>query len=239
VPLIFAHRGLHTTKRENTLGAFDAARALGVDGVELDVRRCSDGEIAVHHDATIAGRPLAETPFSELPDYVATLAEALQACAGLVVNVEIKNAKHASEPDDGAVGGFAREVVEVVRAADRLRDVVISCFDLATCRAARDAEPAVRVGWLLRRTRDVAASAERAHDVGLHAIHPNHRNLDAPGVQAAHGLGLEVNVWTVNRRRRIIAMTELGVDGLITDDPATALTLAGRPVGGSRIDGLD
>ena len=41
--------------RENTLEAFAGALGLGADGVELDVRRTSDGRLVVHHDAEIAG----------------------------------------------------------------------------------------------------------------------------------------------------------------------------------------
>jgi glycerophosphoryl diester phosphodiesterase len=232
VPLIFAHRGLHTTERENTLAAFWAAGVLGVDGVELDVRRCGDGQLVVHHDATIAGRALVATTVAELPDYVPTLADALGACTAMTVNVEIKNMKNASEPTYDAGGGFAREVVDLVRAAGRTADVVVSCFDLATCRAAHEGDPGVRVGWLLHPRRDVVASVAIARDAGLQAVHPHHRTVDVAAVAAAHDAGLAVNVWTVSRRRRIAVMIELGVDGLITDDPASALALVGRPVGG-------
>lgn len=232
VPLILAHRGLHTIERENTLAAFRAAGTLGADGVELDVRRCGDGQLVVHHDATIAGRALVATPLAELPDYVPTLADALGACTAMTVNVEIKNMKNAAEPTYDAGGGFARDVVDLVRAAGRTADVVVSCFDLATCQAAHDGDPAVRVGWLLHPRRDVVTSVAIARDAGLQAVHPHHRTVDAAAVSSAHDAGLAVNVWTVNRRRRMAVMIEIGVDSLITDDPASALALVGRPVGG-------
>ncbi len=228
VPVILAHRGLHRTERENTLGAFRAAHTLGADGVELDVRRSADGQIVVHHDAIIDGRALAATPTAELPDYVATLADALDACAGLVVNVEIKKGKHPSAPADHA-GDIARQVVDVVLGAGRVADVIISCFDLATCRAVRNLDAGVRVGWLVHRGRDVVASVGVARDAGLHAVHPHYRAVSSKGVAAAHDAGLSLNVWTVNHQRQLLAMIELGVDGLITDDPASALALVGRP----------
>jgi len=228
VPVILAHRGLHRTERENTLGAFRAARSVGADGVELDVRRCADGQIVVHHDATIDGKALAVTPMGELPGYVASLADALDACAGLVVNVEIKKGKHSSAPADHA-RDIARRVVDVVIGAGRAADVIISCFDLATCRAVRSLDTGVRVGWLVHRGRDVVASVGVARDAGLHAVHPHYRAVNAKTVAAAHDADLAVNVWTVNRPRQLVAMIELGVDGLITDDPASALALVGRP----------
>ena len=41
--LILAHRGFHAGQPENTMGAFEAARKLGVDGIETDVRLSADG----------------------------------------------------------------------------------------------------------------------------------------------------------------------------------------------------
>lgn len=48
--LVFAHRGLHTEKRENTIAAFLSAAAAGADGIELDVHLTEDGNLAVIHD---------------------------------------------------------------------------------------------------------------------------------------------------------------------------------------------
>ena len=72
-----------------------ARRELGADGVELDVHRTADGVLVVHHDAAVAGvglladAPVRRDPRPRCPT-VPTLAEALDACAGLLVNVEIK-----------------------------------------------------------------------------------------------------------------------------------------------------
>jgi glycerophosphoryl diester phosphodiesterase len=38
-------------------------------------------------------------------------------------------------------------------------------------------------------------------------------------VSAAHDRGLEVHVWTVNRRADMIRLLDLGVDGITTDRP--------------------
>jgi glycerophosphoryl diester phosphodiesterase len=229
VTLIFAHRGLHTSERENTVEAFRAAGALGVDGVELDVRRSADALLVVHHDPAVAGRALAATASTDLPPYIPTLTQALHACAGLRVNVEIKNIEHPTEPTYDATGEFARQVVDLLSQLGWTGSVVVSSFDLATCRAVRDADPALLVGWLLLPGSDVVARAAAARDDGFHAVHPHYRSVDRTTVEAAHAMGLAVNVWTVNRPEDIAAMLELGVDYLTSDDPATALALADRP----------
>src|SRR3954453_19204523 len=42
---IWAHRGASALERENTFDAFRVAKALGADGVELDVRRSRDAAL--------------------------------------------------------------------------------------------------------------------------------------------------------------------------------------------------
>jgi glycerophosphoryl diester phosphodiesterase len=230
--LVFAHRGLHERARENTLEAFRAAVALGVDGVELDVRRCAEGDLVVNHDAAIAGRPLHLTPAAELPPYVATLAEALDACAGVTVNVEIKNIEHRSEPTYDATGDFARQVVDLLVSRGLARRAQLSCFDLATCVAARARDPGLYVAWLRDRRHDARTALARVDSSGLSALNAHLATVDASVMADARERGLAVNVWTVNRRRDLAAMLDLGVDGVITDEPAAALDMVKGPGGG-------
>ena len=50
---VAAHRGWRTKYPENTLEAFRAAEALGVDQLELDIRATKDNELVIIHDATV------------------------------------------------------------------------------------------------------------------------------------------------------------------------------------------
>ena len=82
-----AHRGASLAEPENTVAAFERARELGADWVELDARRSADGVVVVHHDAHLAdGRLIADLTMDELPDGIPSLAEALEACDGMGVN---------------------------------------------------------------------------------------------------------------------------------------------------------
>jgi glycerophosphoryl diester phosphodiesterase len=42
-------------------------------------------------------------------------------------------------------------------------------------------------------------------------------------IDAVHGFGVEVHVWTVNEPVHIARLLSWGVDGIMTDDPARAL----------------
>jgi glycerophosphoryl diester phosphodiesterase len=234
VTVVFAHRGLHVTERENTLASFRGAVALGVDGVELDVRRTRDGVLVVHHDAAIESVPIAQSDRSALPDYVATLAEALDSLDGVVVNVEIKNGRGASEVYDEH-GDLARQVLAAIDDAGWSEKVIISCFDLATCAYVRSTNREIPVAWLLW---DVALgdALVQAHLLGFNAVNPHSSTVDEAVVERARELQLDVNVWTVNELADIERMVALDVACIITDDPALARSVVTRtsPTGADR-----
>jgi len=52
-PRRFAHRGVAQAAPENTLGAFEAAAEMGLEGIELDIRLSRDGIPVVIHDANL------------------------------------------------------------------------------------------------------------------------------------------------------------------------------------------
>jgi glycerophosphoryl diester phosphodiesterase len=52
-PLVIAHRGASSHLPENTIAAFEAALAVGADGIECDTRLSADGVPVVIHDASV------------------------------------------------------------------------------------------------------------------------------------------------------------------------------------------
>ena len=93
--LVLAHRGFHLSCPENTMEAFERAVALGVDGIETDVRLTRDGVPVLLHDRLVPdGREVHELAAAELEAAVGHpvpgLGEALAAWAGLLWNVEVK-----------------------------------------------------------------------------------------------------------------------------------------------------
>ena len=64
-----------------------------------------------------------------------------------------------------------------------------------------------------------AVGAADAEGVGADIASPNYRLVDAALVQRAHAAGLAVVPWTVNDAGDMVALIDLGVDGLITDYP--------------------
>ena len=210
VTLIIGHRGAPTLARENTVEAFEAARRVGADMVELDVRRAADGALVVHHDAALGdGRVIAQLPGRELPDWVPSLADALAACGGMQVNVEIKDAASPTVADE----------IDRVGWGDR---VLVSSFNLATIDAIRGRLP---TGWLTvsNTTVDVAVGTTAEH--GHAAVHPHDSSVTPDFVDRAHAAGLAVNAWTIDDPARIEQLAAWGVDGIVTNDVELAVRL--------------
>jgi glycerophosphoryl diester phosphodiesterase len=221
-PLVYGHRGASADAPENTLAAFALARAQGADGVELDVRRSADGDLVLHHDAALAdGRVVAATATADLPAAVPSLAEALDECVGLVVNVEIKNSPF--DPDHDPERTVADQVVALLRERGGHDRVLVSSFDLATVDRVRALDPGVPTAFLTFVDPVGADAVVLAAERGHVAIHPHEGTVDAALVGLAHGAGLEVNVWTVDDPDRIRALAAAGVDGIVTNVPARAL----------------
>lgn len=231
-PLVLGHRGASAEAPENTHAAFALAMAQGADGVELDVWRCSTGEVVVIHDADaarVSGAPLRvrDTPLAALRgldvgawkgerfrgERIPLLAEVLEALPGAVVNVELK-----SKGRDVALAPAVARVVAGARAADR---VIVSSFDYRLVAAFRAAAPRIPVGllfdaehpWRLR-----TALARRL--MSAEALHPDRRLATAARVSAWAARGLGVNVWTVDDPAEAVALGAAGASAIITNVPA-------------------
>jgi glycerophosphoryl diester phosphodiesterase len=229
-PAVFAHRGSPDPAAgigENTVDAFLRARRLGADGVELDVRRTADGHLVVHHDPEVVGvGPVHELHSEQLPASVARLDAALGACAGLEVNIELKNLPSEAGFDPGE--RMAREVAELVAASGRQDSVVVSSFWPGALAAVRQARPGLATGLLVASWFDPAACVPLALEHGCRALHPHVSLLDAALMGAAVEAGLTVATWTVNDPTSVRRAADLGVDTLITDDVTLARATLGR-----------
>ena len=212
---VIAHRGASRLAHENTIAAFEMAAIAGADGVELDVRRTADGVLVVHHDARVTdGRVIVDTPWRELPPYVPTFGEALDACGVLWVNIEIKNDER--DPDFDPDDRVAVDVLATLAERGRGR-WLLSSFRLATIDRCRRLDPTVPTAWLTMEFG--AATVEIVATRGHTALHPWEVTVTAEEIERSHEAGILINVWTCNDPLRAVALAMAGVDGVVTDVP--------------------
>ncbi len=193
--LMLAHRGDHRTAPENTLEAFQAAlRVPGVDGVELDVRRCRDGTPVVIHDPSllrVQRRSLVvrEAAVDDLASAgIPTLDAVLRAIPAIrFVDVELKE-------------DIAADVVSVLEASrgPELAAAVITSFEPAVLEAVRRLRPA----WPRWLNVDAFDDVTRRTALGLGctgvSVEWHAMSRDACAAAAANGL--VVAAWTIRTR---------------------------------------
>ena len=223
---IMAHRGASRAERANTVAAFGVARRMGAHAVELDVRQCASGELVVHHDPQLAdGRIIVHLPKQQLPDFIPTLDEALDACGDMWVNVEIKNFRTEPDYDADDVRTFA--VLDVLRRrvaehGDGQR-YLMSCFRRTTVDRAVKAWPELPTAWL---TMNIANPAELARDLkscGHVAVHPEVSRVTQEMIATFHEHGVRVNTWTCDDPQRMRELISWGIDGICTNVPDVGL----------------
>lgn len=230
---LIAHRGASRVRIENTLAAFAVALDQRADAVELDVHATADGVVVVHHDPVPHGvhgdgraerQPISALRYVELAtiriagEPIPTLRDTLALMGDrAAVYVEIKGV------------GIERQVVEAIRGS-RARCAVHS-FDHAAIAAVGTLAPDIARGLLFERGERVEMiDAMRAHDA--RDLWAENGIVDAALIDAAHGAGMRLIVWTVNDPLRAGELATLGIDGLCTDDVPLMSGAVGRYYGG-------
>jgi glycerophosphoryl diester phosphodiesterase len=223
--LVTAHRGHSIAAPENTLRAIREAIASGADYAEVDVQQTADVVVVLLHDRDlkrVAGVPkgVGELTFEEVRaldvgswfgrgfagERVPALAEAIDVCRGRIrINIEMK----VYGPDDRLASAVAR----LVREKDFESGCLITCFDYHALQAAMQHKPRLRTGLT------VAYALGDISRLDVDALSVRADFLSDAVLHAAHRLGREVHVWTVNDAREMTRLMQRGVDNIITDDP--------------------
>jgi len=232
-PIAFAHRGGAAHRPENSWPAFEHAVGLGYTYLETDARATADGVLVGFHDRTLDRVTDARGKVSALryrdvaaariggTEPIPLIEDLLGAWPGARFNIDLK--------DTGAIGPLA-QVLRRTAAWDR---VCITSFSARRLRAARRLldrpvcmalSPAGITAMRLagphpvRRFGQVLAGRLALLGVGCAQVPA--RIATAAFLHGAHALGLQVHVWTLNRRHEMERALGLGADGIMTDEIA-------------------
>jgi glycerophosphoryl diester phosphodiesterase len=227
-PRVWAHRGDSAHAPENTMRAFDQARAAGADGIELDVRLDGDRHVVVFHDGSLdrlTGRPgrMEELSAAERAtlrvggEPVPLLAEVL-AAFDLEVNVEIKSSRI------GRMGSLVEATAKVIKDSGRIDQVLVSSFDPIALLQLHRYLPDVALAYLFHDEQPLPMRRGWIGSwMGASLLHPQHTLCTEASVKAWHTTGLPINAWTVDDRSGLQRLARLGIDGVFTNDPAHAI----------------
>ncbi|MCB0981131.1 MAG: glycerophosphodiester phosphodiesterase [Acidimicrobiaceae bacterium] len=223
-PIPFAHRGGASDAPENTMPAFEHAVNLGYRYIETDVHVTADGVLLAFHDNDLqrtCGRPgrISDLPWSDVHTArvngeapIPLLEDLLGAWPDVRVNIDCKT--------DAAVDAL----VAALRRTDSLDRVCVGAFNDLRLRRLRRligarlctslgpaAVAALRFRMLRRSPAQAAQVPVRQGPITV---------VDDVFVRRAHGLGLQVHVWTIDDAPEMHRLLDLGVDGIMTDRPA-------------------
>jgi glycerophosphoryl diester phosphodiesterase len=235
---------------ENTLPSFQDAFNEGARFVEIDVRGCKEGEVVILHDATLNrttnGRGSvnklslkelkaldagywftfdggASYPYRRQKIQIPTLEEYLLAFPTARTIIEIKQSRPA----------IAKKVLEIVCRLGKEEQVLVATEKDEIMRDLRKelqsngfriasgfsyGEVAAFFYWITGGKRNNFVPPGQALQIPC-----EYRGMKLVGeetVNAAHELGVEMFVWTVNEIKEMERLLKLGVDGIITDYPA-------------------
>jgi len=193
--------------------------------VECDVHLCKTGELIVIHDDTL-GRTtngtgkIQEKTFSELRlldagsgEHIPSLEEVLQiANSRVAVNVELKGS------------GTARPVSDLVQRLTLEKrfsrpQLLVSSFDRHELIKFRQVDTETNIGAIKLLP---IVSLTTIKSIGASVVVINSKWLKKGFVNRAQGSGLKVFAWTVNDKDDFLKMSDLKVDGVITDFPDLA-----------------
>ncbi|TET25152.1 MAG: glycerophosphodiester phosphodiesterase [Candidatus Bathyarchaeum sp.] len=215
--LKIGHRGARAYEPENTLRSFQKAIELGVDAVELDVRKTKDNEIVVIHNVDVnkttdGSGSVSELTLEEIKRFVTekgekipTLEEVLDSVGKRVkILVELKET------------GIEEQVLGLIRGKGLIENVVIISFHEDALRKVRELDGEVATGLIyVRHKNPIRAALELKAEYLLSLYRFTH----SANVKKAHEKGLKVIVWTINNEEEVAEYRKKGVDGIATDRP--------------------
>jgi glycerophosphoryl diester phosphodiesterase len=245
--LNIAHRGGGLLAPEETMVAYDNAVAVGADVLEMDVRVTSDGVLVLGHDNTVdrttngtgvlGSHTYAELleldagynfttdggqsfPFRGQGVTIAKFRDVLEAFPTQLFSIEIK------EP------GITDAVVATIEETNSTDRVVVAAFSDAVVVQTRAANPNILTAMTVTESFDFVRLTPKEED----RYDPPAWILQAPPelgelmvddalVSRANIIGIAVQVWTINDPDEARSFLDLGVGGIMTDDPAMLATI--------------
>ncbi|MDD6155326.1 MAG: glycerophosphodiester phosphodiesterase [Eubacteriales bacterium] len=236
--LIFAHRGYSDKYPENTMLAYEKAVEAGADGIEMDVQMSKDGELVIMHDEavdrTTNGHGLVkDLTLAELKQLdasykfgdkygvnrVPTLREFFRfvKMTGIMVNVELKTGVYTYD-------GIEEKTLAMIDEFGLRDKIIISSFNHYSVMKMKKMAPDMKYG-LLEESWIIGMPAY-AEDLKVNYLHPVFNSVSEEMFRESSGYGIGINTWTVNDPAEMERLLKLGVNGIITNDPALVRQVA-------------
>ena len=225
--LIYAHRGASSDFTEGSKAAYEGAIAQGADGFECDVRLTKDRQIICYHDRNTArlskiDLEIAKTTFSELKEKVdpyrldQLLDLAIENKKDLVIEF-----KHPV-PTGGLVEKLTHKLLAEKSSEIKKSKITISLISFSYLATLRNLRSGYQSAYLVQSK--ILSRINPAPIIGpsIKLIREN-----PEFVASSIKNGKKVFVWTVNNDEDLRLCEKLGVNAVMSDNPARARKLLG------------
>jgi glycerophosphoryl diester phosphodiesterase len=254
MPRVVAHRGDSKHFPENTLPAFLSAVKMGIDIVETDVHITKDGVIVIWHDNTLERNTdgtgtIEDHTYDELQKYdagytfskdngktfpfrgkgitICKLEEVLIKCPFQRFNIDLKTKQN----------GIVEEFIRIIRKHEAEHRVCCASFHLTNLKSIRRIAPDILtsittievLSLLLRQKAHILPKKIGKGRKIIFQVPVSQKGLTVitPSfVKMMHDRGAIIMVWTINEEKEMRRLFKLGVDSVMTDDPATVIKVA-------------
>ena len=239
-PLIIGHRGASAVAPENTMAAFREAIAVGADGIEFDVRLARDGVPVVIHDSSLRrtgglNKRVADLSSQEIikVDVGSWFAprftnESVPSLSELFTLFQSNNASLYLEMKCDSPAEYkplAEACCQMIEEYSFKERVVVECFQLAALQILKEIDSEIKTAALFDRVFTDQSVITRATQIGAMAVALHHRLARRELVEKSKQVGLHVAVWTVDDPAWVQIARDIGIDALITNDPARMIKL--------------
>lgn len=222
--VVVGHRGGAAEAPENSVEACILAQSRGAaDMLEVDVAMTADGVLILAHDSDLMRqadepRMLADINWEEMSTFVlktpqsrgnqlapvARLEDVLT-IVDMPMILEFKHSKRTPE--------LVSRTVETVKKLNLLSRVIFMSLDIEDIQAVRSLAPEAKVGYF------VSVEMGDFLNLQLDCIAPRHTLVTRKIIAESRERGIPVFAWTVDDPVRVIELLDLGVDGIITNEP--------------------
>ncbi len=227
--MIIAHRGISFDLPENSLSAFNASWAVGVDGIEGDFHLTRDGSIVCIHDdntSRVCNKNLVicNSTLQELKELnlqcegkdhlnikIPTLTEVLKTVpSGKKIFIEIKCGVEILSP----------LIKELSRSKINSNQVVIISFDSQVVKELKEMAPEYKALLLYsyEEGREVSSLINEMFDIKADGIGTDNQ-LSKEFVEKVIISGLEYHSWTIDNADTANQLISWGSNSITTNEP--------------------
>ncbi|MBQ4493493.1 MAG: hypothetical protein II972_02685 [Elusimicrobiaceae bacterium] len=208
---IIAHRGASAFFKENTLKAFQASQAFGINAFETDIQLSKDGHLVLNHNYSLNKKAIKNYSLRELKKFdICTLKELLQILdKRSFLNIEIKN-------DDNIYPGIEEKLALCLEKNGQTKNpnILISSFYLPSLYKIKKLLPKIKIGRLTKEF-----DKKEIETLAPYSLNMSYKRITKEIIAFCHKRKSKVFVYTINDLTLFKKLKKDGVDAVFSDNP--------------------